>query len=50
VEFAYPAGVRDHLRKHPIAFADLGEQKVKNIAQPGAGLQSQDGGGARRGD
>jgi adenylate cyclase len=27
-------GVRDHLRKHPIAFADLGEQKVKNIAQP----------------
>ena len=27
-------GVRDHLRNHPIAFADLGEQKVKNIAQP----------------
>jgi adenylate cyclase len=27
-------GVRDHLRKHPIAFADLGEQKVRNIAQP----------------
>ncbi len=28
-------GVRDHLRKHPIVvFADLGEQKVKNIAQP----------------
>jgi adenylate cyclase len=27
-------GVRDHLRKHPIAFTDLGEQKVKNIAQP----------------
>ena len=26
-------GVRDHLRNHPIAFADLGEQKVKNIAQ-----------------
>ena len=27
-------GVRDHLRKHPIAFEDLGEQKVRNIAQP----------------
>jgi adenylate cyclase len=27
-------GVRDHLRKHPIAFTDLGEQKVRNIAQP----------------
>lgn len=27
-------GVRDHLRSHPIAFEDLGEQKVKNIAQP----------------
>ena len=27
-------GVREHLRKHPIAFADLGEQKVRNIAQP----------------
>ena len=27
-------GVRDHLRRHPIAFEDLGEQKVKNIAQP----------------
>ena len=27
-------GVRDHLRNHPIVFADLGEQKVKNIAQP----------------
>src|SRR6476469_4042090 len=27
-------GVRDHLRKHPIVFADLGEQKVRNIAQP----------------
>jgi class 3 adenylate cyclase len=27
-------GVRDHLRKHPIMFADLGEQKVRNIAQP----------------
>ena len=27
-------GVRDYLRKHPIAFADLGEQKVRNIAQP----------------
>ncbi len=27
-------GVRDHLRNHPIAFTDLGEQKVKNIAQP----------------
>jgi len=27
-------GVRDHLRGHPIAFEDLGEQKVKNIAQP----------------
>ena len=27
-------GVRDHLRKHPIAFSDLGEQKVRNIAQP----------------
>jgi adenylate cyclase len=28
-------GVRDHLRKHRIVvFEDLGEQKVKNIAQP----------------
>jgi adenylate cyclase len=28
-------GVRDHLRKHRIvAFDDLGEQKVKNIAEP----------------
>jgi hypothetical protein len=27
-------GVREHLRKHPISFADLGEQKVRNIAQP----------------
>ena len=27
-------GVRDHLRRHPIAFEDLGEQKVRNIAQP----------------
>ena len=27
-------GVRDHLRKHPIAFAGFGEQKVRNIAQP----------------
>jgi adenylate cyclase len=28
-------GVRDHLRKHRIvALEDLGEQKVKNIAQP----------------
>ena len=28
-------GVRDHLRKHRIVvFDDLGEQKVKNIAQP----------------
>ena len=27
-------GVREHLRKHPIAFTDLGEQKVRNIAQP----------------
>lgn len=27
-------GVRDHLRSYPIMFEDLGEQKVKNIAQP----------------
>jgi adenylate cyclase len=28
-------GVRDHLRKHrTVVFEDLGEQKVKNIAQP----------------
>jgi adenylate cyclase len=33
-EFASLVVVRDHLRSHPIAFADLGEQKVKNIAQP----------------
>jgi adenylate cyclase len=33
-EFACPAVWREHLRKHPIAFADLGEQKVRNIAQP----------------
>ena len=35
VAFAYRAGVRDHVRKMgQYAFEDLGEQSVKNIAQP----------------